>query len=90
MADQLVLRRQRSENHWSIRTTRGFFIIQEHDNEALEFFVHGEYIGMNKLKWLLLVVYGLYIILLRIPKLAILSKLPIKKDIYIELVFWFR
>jgi hypothetical protein len=42
-----------------------------------------EYIGMNKLKWLLLVVYGLYIILLRIPKLAILSKLPIKKDIYI-------
>jgi hypothetical protein len=41
-----------------------------------------EYIGMNKLKWLL-VVYGLYIILLRIPKLAILSKLPIKKDIYI-------
>ena len=38
---------------------------------------------MNKLKWLLLVVYGLYIILLRIPKLAILSKLPIKKDIYI-------
>jgi hypothetical protein len=41
MADQLVLRRQRSENHWSIRTTRGFFIIQEHDNEALEFFVHG-------------------------------------------------
>lgn len=49
-----------------------------------------EYIGMNKLKWLLLVVYGLYIILLRIPKLAILSKLPIKKDIYIELVFWFR
>ncbi len=42
-----------------------------------------EYIGMNKLKWLLLAVYGLYIILLRIPKLAILSKLPIKKDIYI-------
>ncbi len=41
-----------------------------------------EYIGMNKLKWLLLVVYGLYIILLRIPKLAILSKLPIRKDIY--------
>ncbi len=51
-----------------------------------------EYIGMNKLKWLLLAVYGLYIILLRIPKLAILYKLPIKKDIYIyiELVFWFR
>ena len=48
-----------------------------------------EYIGMNKLKWLLLVAYGLYIILLRISKLAILSKLPIKKDIYIELVFWF-
>jgi hypothetical protein len=45
-----------------------------------------EYIGMNKLKWLLLVVYGLYIILSRIPKLAILSKLPIKKDIYIYLV----
>jgi hypothetical protein len=42
-----------------------------------------EYIGINKLKWLLLVVYGLYIILLRIPKLAILSKLPIKKYIYI-------
>ena len=42
-----------------------------------------EYIGMNKLKWFLLVAYGLYIILSRIPKLAILSKLPIKKDIYI-------
>jgi hypothetical protein len=42
-----------------------------------------EYIGMNKLKWFLLVAYGLYIILLRISKLAILSKLPIKKNIYI-------
>jgi len=42
-----------------------------------------EYIGMNKLKWFLLVAYGLYIILLRISKLAILSKLQIKKNIYI-------
>jgi len=42
-----------------------------------------EYIGMNKLKWLLLVAYGFYIIISRIPKLAILAKLQIKKDIYI-------
>jgi hypothetical protein len=39
---------------------------------------------MNKLKWSVLIVYALFLIILRITKLAFLSYLPLKKAIYLS------